>query len=1484
MSRPGTVGRSVLVAFVLMLLVALSPRVRAAVMIPLTVQETIYQGGVSGITRNADPVTVGIPLPDDPSTGVSDVSQLSLTGASAGQFRVLGRWPSGRLKWVLVDTLASLSGGGTSTSIALTTGGGNFGGSNLATDNGSTITVATGTATFTIRKANFNGFHQVVVGGTTVVAPGASTGLVVLGPTAGNTTCGSGTCTTVYASSNDAGSTCSIEENGPVRAALKCTGSHKNGSGNEYMKFTVRMHFYRGLSRVKATTTLRNADYGTSGSFESAYKGHQGYEWRLSPTLTGTPTYQIAKDGGAIESGTLASGTDDIYVYQGASDWMKHEHWGCCGTIAYTNDSGWSLVKNGSNLDTGTRAEYPAGWADIRGASNGAGVSIGVYQFAAYWSKSLEFNDAGTDTRIGIWPRQNSIPYYQAWPQWSTHDLYFNFHDAALSSPGNEFLKFQHYLLGRASRAHYNTAGVFPYPLVDPSVEDAFFATTHSGANPSSAHNFGPIQDAFPAGGQLAGNGLKVYRVKDWRQGGESNQQEFRWSWLLNFIQRGTTGRYVNAAHFYRFLTDDAAPHSDGFNWRDKPGMDSFGRPGTISSLNSGLAFTSWYDEEHYHWYGMPDYYFMSGDETVKDAILDGYADWHLNTTAQQAGNYPGTSNSRSVGVTLLSAARVGTFLRAIGQTSEADTVLNNAAALYNFAIVPVLCTNAEQSSQGCTTGATLSEPLKWETDWKNFGVSRTRGIVWKGGGASTWCGVDRLPAYYRFYSTWASGAFNVLGLWELAQAKGTGWNEYWRALDLAYGIIQGANDEFWFEQGNGRWDQDGWRSGTAFDRPGNCTVSPETGSPAFDQQYFVPQPILSHWMLYYVKHQIDGSTDWVSDVRKSLLKSVNYTGSGTADFYGYQIGAVIHAATTGSARTLQTRPITSFADNGGGSYTIGWTVPSGAQSYRIKWGAKQLVDWIGFNPSTNTFRGNPNTTMPWFAATNVPAPAPAAAGATQSLTISTGRSGLSAANFSVKAYVGGGGGSSSPGTAANLVLVSGNNQIASAGSALSAPLTVKATDSSGNGVAGVSVTFTAGVGGGAVTTPVMSTDSSGLASTLFTLGPAAGTNTVLASAASLGGSPVTFTALANTSSDQIALAPNTWVNVTPSYQGAPDGGYLAPFSYNSMGVYDPTSKRTISFERWYDPIRSMSIYANSLVAYDPGTNTATVLKVSNWLEGNRPLPANAMDPTPIDRHPMGGLALDRSAGTIYLVNGANQSGRAYYPDHPNDTWKFSLQTRSWSKVADAIADPSTPHPPSDVASYSGMVYDPPTGKLVYFVVTSTNGTRTWLFDPASNRWSMAPADPSSTNVYIAVAGIAYDSRRNLVLAYGGGHNSASSSARLWSYSISQNRWTALRDAPIAADAAEFAYDAVHDVFLALVNQSTLIYNPRTNTWSYLAATIDRGRIPNRQNVTFNPAHNVFVFQGGSWDNSVWSLFRYDDAASPALRIPTGPTNLRIVR
>jgi hypothetical protein len=57
---------------------------------------------------------------------------------------------------------------------------------------------------------------------------------------------------------------------------------------------------------------------------------------------------------------------------------------------------------------------------------------------------------------------------------------------------------------------------------------------------------------------------------------------------------------------------------------------------------------------------------------------------------------------------------------------------------------------------------------------------------------------------------------------------------------------------------------------------------------------------------------------------------------------------------------------------NGGGSYTLRWTVPQGASAYRIKYAEKPLVEWLGFDKASRIYQFDPASYTPWFSASNV--------------------------------------------------------------------------------------------------------------------------------------------------------------------------------------------------------------------------------------------------------------------------------------------------------------------------------------------------------------------------------------------------------------------------------------------------------------------------------------------------------------------------------
>lgn len=98
--------------------------------------------------------------------------------------------------------------------------------------------------------------------------------------------------------------------------------------------------------------------------------------------------------------------------------------------------------------------------------------------------------------------------------------------------------------------------------------------------------------------------------------------------------------------------------------------------------------------------------------------------------------------------------------------------------------------------------------------------------------------------------------------------------------------------------------------------------------------------------------------------------------------------------------------------------------------------------------------------------------------------------------------------------TPARIALSAGNGQTATVNTAVATAPSVLVTDAYGNPVSGVAITFAPASGGGSVMGANATTDASGVAAVgRWTLGTAAGTNTLTATCTGLTGSPVLFTA-----------------------------------------------------------------------------------------------------------------------------------------------------------------------------------------------------------------------------------------------------------------------------------------------------------------------------------------------------------------------------------
>lgn len=94
-----------------------------------------------------------------------------------------------------------------------------------------------------------------------------------------------------------------------------------------------------------------------------------------------------------------------------------------------------------------------------------------------------------------------------------------------------------------------------------------------------------------------------------------------------------------------------------------------------------------------------------------------------------------------------------------------------------------------------------------------------------------------------------------------------------------------------------------------------------------------------------------------------------------------------------------------------------------------------------------------------------------------------------------------------------NVEAFGGTDQSGTVATALPDPLRVRVTDADGNGVPGVSLTWSVLTGGGQISPVTATTQSGGVAAAQFTLGPTEGDQQAQAQVSGLAGSPVVFTA-----------------------------------------------------------------------------------------------------------------------------------------------------------------------------------------------------------------------------------------------------------------------------------------------------------------------------------------------------------------------------------
>jgi len=913
-----------------------SPPPPGTLSVPITVQEAIPYG-VPGVARASEPVTVGIPLASD--SGIKTTDRLGLSGASVGQFRTLAKWPNGNIKWVLVDTLASLSAGDTASITLNDNGNGNFGGSNVCTDNGSTITAATGAATFVVKKANFNVFDSVVVGGVTLVTTGNSGGARARNY-ANDTT---------YSSINDANSIAVIDangaENGPARCVVKATGSLKSG-GNRLLDYTLRLHFYKGKSYVKAFATIRNASisYPVNQTFRS-------FDVVVPLTLGSGVTAEYSLPTSTTRT-SLSSG-DTSYLLQGYSnagsvydsatncdDWDPPLLGTCPSKYVFDTDHsiGLEIKKNATFINQmhGDMTEWTQGYAGVED-SVGRGVAMALRWMPSYWPAGFEINNIDgktVETDIELFSRNSA---------WGRLRLRFQRHEGREilwdfytdgKTKKNALYELQYPLVARASLTYYQrTGGIYGQVGVSTAAEQSQLWTDMN-------------QSWYPTSPSLANPLMNdVHRWQNFAIGGGANQTDFALNDLMDYLRTGNAGYYVRGENRTLFIVHVGILRSDDFSQEDYGNVATSDPTCNCVSLNGRAVM----DLDHSHVMSIPFYYFISGNEEAREGFED-----------------------------------YGQYLRKLGYTGKGcpggdsrawSRLVRNLALSYQFSCDLGSCNSNYKSI--------VDTAVDWVLDSRDIPGTYTVGRnldrgYWYPSGESSWSPPGRA----------ISGLFHTQiiseCLYEIWRVMGeVGWASARRQEleDCLLGFSHFIYDEMLSENpGDSRPEM---RYGFFYDYPLDEYKDPASvGIGPYDA---------SRAAAFLYQHT--GNADYLTKGGRLIVGASYHASSRTPSELQDQSLIYIYNdyAYNNSANTPVWKPLipNGVSDNGGGSYTISWTVPTGATQYQIKCSDKPIVEWLGFNKVTRTYAYDPGRYTAFFAANNIAnSPAPAQAGTTQTLTV----------------------------------------------------------------------------------------------------------------------------------------------------------------------------------------------------------------------------------------------------------------------------------------------------------------------------------------------------------------------------------------------------------------------------------------------------------------------------------------------------------------
>ncbi|RJS85868.1 hypothetical protein CW702_00565 [Candidatus Bathyarchaeota archaeon] len=314
--------------------------------------------GFSSIPEGNWPVTSGIPFPRGTLASERDVALYNSSGVNIPlQTSVLARWPDRSVKWLLLDFQADIKSD-TPSEYTLRFGKPRRAGLPLkkieVISVGHDVIIDTGPLRVLLDPNNIFFPGRIWLDGVEITDP-QNPGVIKVIDEEG----------TVY-SSNRGKCKITIEEDGPLRATVKISGTHQSNEGKSLLAYTVRLNAYAGKSYLRIFHTWENNEVDRKFTrFRGLYID---VPTRLKRTLC---TLLLSK-------GEIYKSENEVSLFQRLDD-------------------DFIVTKDGRIV---TRGDKAAGLIDLSDGEKG--VTVTVRNFWQNYPKSLEAN--GKTVRIGICP------------------------------------------------------------------------------------------------------------------------------------------------------------------------------------------------------------------------------------------------------------------------------------------------------------------------------------------------------------------------------------------------------------------------------------------------------------------------------------------------------------------------------------------------------------------------------------------------------------------------------------------------------------------------------------------------------------------------------------------------------------------------------------------------------------------------------------------------------------------------------------------------------------------------------------------------------------------------------------------------------------------------------------------------------------------------------------------------------------------------